>query len=179
VQKYILSAVIIISVILVSGCIYNPSDNGEVKTLNQNGITINYPSNWHLAQSTVNDTIASVGNPAFIDSSNGLGLISVNIQKKLLPSSLNEFHNEVYNVSFPSNSSFKSISSGNLTIGSYNGLEEIYTITESSGLVKEYRAIWIENNGYVYVILATAPKNDFENQKVDFDLIINSFKINE
>jgi hypothetical protein len=177
VQKYILSAIIIIFVILVSGCI-NTNDNDETKTLNQNGITFNYPSNWTVAQSTDNDTIASVGNPTFIDNLTGMGLVSVNIQKKLLPSSLNDYHKQVYD-SFPSvYPSFKSLSSGNLTIGDYKTLEEIYTITEDNGLVKEYKAIWIENKGYVYVILATAPKTDFENQNSDFDLIINSFKIN-
>jgi hypothetical protein len=177
VQKYILSTIVIISVIMISGCI-NPIDNGDVKTLNQNGISINYPANWRIANSNVNETIASVGNPAFIDNSTDLTLVSVTIQKRELPSSLKEYYNQTYD-SFSSNYSFKSLSSENLTLGNYNGLGETYTITEDSGLLKQYRAVWIENKGNAYVILATAPKNDFKSQELDFNSIINSFKITE
>ncbi|MDR2831238.1 MAG: hypothetical protein LBB45_09475 [Methanobrevibacter sp.] len=173
IKRYILPIIIIIGVILSSGCITN---NQDTKTLSRNGITINYPSNWMVANTQVNETIIAVGNPELIDNSSGLGLVSVNIQKRILQSPLNEYFNQVYKTLF-SNSSYRSIGHENVTFSDYKGLEVDYTVTEGNE-VKEQKAYWIENNGYVYVILCTAPQKDFPSQKPYFDFILNSFKIN-
>ncbi|MDR1819240.1 MAG: hypothetical protein LBR15_03205 [Methanobrevibacter sp.] len=174
IKKYILPIIIILGVVLSSGCVTN--NNQKDKTLSQNGVTINYPSDWIVADTQVNETIAAVGNPGFIDNTTGLGLVSVNIQKRTLPSKLNEYFNQTYTNLF-SNSSYKSKGYGNVTIGTYKGLEADYTVTDNRG-IKEQNAYWIENKGNIYVILCTAPQNVFKNQKQYFDLILNSFKIN-
>jgi hypothetical protein len=174
IKKHILPMTIIIGVVLSSGCIIN--NNQDYRSLNQNGITMNYPSNWIVANTQVNETIAAVGNPEFIDNSSGLGLVGVNIQKRTLQTSLDEYFNQSYQTLF-SNSSYKIIGYENITFGGYKSLCADYTVTDNDE-VKEQRAYWIENNGHVYVILCTAPKNDFPSQKKYFDFILNSFKIN-
>ena len=182
-KKYILGIIVIISVILVSGCISN-SDNNDAdqpKTLTEGGISIKYPGTWVPANSKNNETIAAVADPDSIDSSTGFGKVSVVIQKRTVnsssnPSSIETLFSQNYKDLF-SNSSYKLIAEGNVTVGKYeNAFECVYTIDEN-GTVKKHRAIWIENNNDIYVILCTAPETEFDSHSKNFDFIINTFKI--
>ena len=182
-KKYILGIIVIISVVLVSGCISNSNNDNadQPQTLAENGISIKFPGTWVSANSKNNETIAAIADPNSIDSSTGLGKISVVIQKRTLNSSLKNsssieaLFNQTYKVLF-SNNTYNLIAEGNVTVGEYNALECVYTI-DKNGTVKQHRAIWIENNNNVYVILCTAPENEFSSQSKNFDFIINSFKI--
>ena len=183
-KKYFLGIIIIISVVLVSGCISNSNDDNTNQPLSlvENGISIKYPGTWVSANSKNNETIAAVADPNFIDSATGLGKVSVVIQKKSInsssknASSIEMLFNQTYKNLF-SDSSYKLIAEGYVTIGkSINALECIY-IVKKNGTDKKHRAIWIENNGDIYVILCTAPENEFDSQTKNFDFIINSFKI--
>lgn len=183
-KKYILGIIVIISVILVSGCISNSEDNNkdQPQTLAKNGISIKYPGTWVTANSKNNETIAAVADPNSVESSTGFGKVSVIIQKKILNSSLKNsssieaIFNQTYQDLF-SNNTYKLIAEGNVTAGQYkNVLECTYTVDEN-GTVKQQRAIWIGNGKDVYVILCTAPKTEFDSQSANFDFIINSFKI--
>jgi hypothetical protein len=184
-KKYILGLMIIILVILASGCISDSDNNNknQPQTLAENGILIKYPGTWVAADSKNNETIAAVADPGSVDSSTSFGKVSVVIQKKTLNSSLKDsssleiLFEQNYNNLF-SNSTYKLIAEGNITFGEYiNASECIYTIDEN-GTVKKHRAIWIENGNDVYVILCTAPESEFDSQSKNFDFIINSFKIN-
>jgi len=181
-KKYILGIIVIISVTLVSGCISN-SDNDidQPQTLTENGILIKYPGTWVSANSKNNETIVAVADPNSVDSSTSFGKVSVVIQKRTLNSSLKNsssieaLFNQNYKNLF-SNNTYNLIAEGNVTFGQYNALECIYTVDEN-GTVKQHRAIWIGNGNDVYVILCTAPENEFDSQSKNFDFIINSFKI--
>ncbi|MDR2967273.1 MAG: hypothetical protein LBU74_04940 [Methanobacteriaceae archaeon] len=183
-NKYILGIIIIVSVTLISGCISNSNNNNEtqVQTLAENGISIKFPGTWVSANSKNNETIVAVADPNFIDSSTGFGKVSVVIQKKTLNStsgnstSIEGLFNQTYKNLF-SNSSYKLIAEGFVTVGKYsNAFECIYTVDEN-GTIKKHRAIWIEGNKDVFVILCTAPENEFDSQLKNFDFIINNFKI--
>lgn len=183
-KKYILGIIIIISVIFVSGCISNSEDNNtdQPQTLNKGGISINYPATWVVASSKNNETIAAVADPNSVDSATGLGKISVSIQKKTLnsssknSSSVDALFNQTYQDLF-SNSTYNLIAEGNATVGQYtNASESVYTI-DQNGTVKQQRAIWIKQGNDVYIILCTAPENEFAAQSKNFEFIINSFKI--
>jgi len=43
--------------------------------------------------------------------------------------------------------------------------------------IQEIRAVILYKEGYFYVLLLTADQNQFENEKSNFDMVINSFKI--
>lgn len=180
-KKYILGIVLIIAVIFVSGCITSSSDNSGAngtdtpKTLAKNGVLIKYPGSWVVANSGSNDSIMAVADPKSKDASNGFSSVNVNIEKKTLPSSLDTYFNQTYSKLF-SNSSYSPIAIGNTSVGSYNALEAIYT-QDDNGSVKQHRAIWIENNNEVFVILCTAPQDDFQNQLKNFEFILSNFKI--
>ena len=183
-KKYILGIVIIISVVLVSGCISDSNNNNtdQPQTLAQKGISIKFPGTWVSADSKNNETIVAVADPNSIDSTTGFGKISVVIQKKTLPSSANDsssletLFNQNYKDLF-SNDTYKIIAEGTIAIGKYdNAFECVYTMNEN-GTVKKHRAIWIGNEKDVYIILCTAPENEFDSQSKNFDFIINNFKI--
>jgi len=181
-KKYILGIIIIISVVLISGCISNSNNNSEnqTQTLVQNGISIKYPGTWVIANNKNNETIAAVADPKFIDSETGLGKISVIIQKKALNqasdnASLEGLFNQTYKKIF-SNSSYTLTAQGYISIGNYDGFECYYTV-DQNGTVKKQRAVWIAEGDQLYIILCTAPEKEFDSQLKIFDFIITSFKI--
>ena len=53
-------------------------------------------------------------------------------------------------------------------------LENIYK--SNTGDQKEYRAVWFNINGNIYVVLFSAKSTDFQAQQDNFNLVINSFK---
>jgi photosystem II reaction center protein PsbP len=180
-KKYILGIIIILAVIFVSGCITDSNNgnntNGTVNptTLAKNGISIEYPGNWVVANSGANDSILAVADPKFEDSNTGLSSVNVNIERQNLSSSLISFFNQTYSKLF-SNSSYTLLAQGNASVGQYKALECIYT-QDANGSIKQHRALWIENNNEVYVILCTAPQDEFQNQANNFDFILSTFKI--
>lgn len=177
-KKYILGIIVIMAVIFVSGCITDSNDNGDdlngTKTLSQNGISIEYPGNWVVADAHSEDSIAAVADPNSKDV-NDLGSINVNIERQNLTTSLNGIFTQTYK-KLSSNSNYQLISQGNTTIGEFAALECLY-LSNDNGNIKKHRAIWIENNNAVYVILCTAPQNDFSNQEKIFDFVVSSFRI--
>ena len=172
---------IILAVIFVSGCIgdsdnNNSSTNGSAPlTIAKNGVLIKYPGDWVIATSGSNDSIVAVADPNSKDSGTGLSNVNVNIERRSIPSSLVTYFNQTYTKLF-SNSDYTQIAQGNTSIGSYTALEAVYT-QDVNGTIKQHRALWIEHNNEVYVILCTAPQNEFQNQLRNFDLIISSFRI--
>lgn len=180
-KKYVLGILIILAVIFVSGCITdssntNSTDNDTApQTLAKNGILIKYPGTWVVANSASNDSIVAVADPNSKDSDTGYSNVNVNIERRNLSSSLNDYFNQTYTQLF-SNSSYTPLAQGNVSTGAYNALESLYT-EDSNGTIKKHRALWIENNNEVYVILFTAPQNEYQNQVKNFDFILANFKI--
>jgi len=172
---------VILSVIFVSGCIGDSNnDNNSTNdtthlTIAKNGILIKYPGNWVVATSGSNDSIVAVADPSSKDSSTGFSNVNVNIERRNFTSSLETYFNQTYTKLF-SNSDYTPMAQGHTSIGSYNALEAVYT-QNSNGTIKQHRALWIAHNNEVYVILCTAPQNEFQNQVKNFDLIISSFRI--
>ena len=172
---------VIFAVISVSGCIgdsnndNNSTNDTSPLTMAKNGVLIKYPGNWVVATSGSNDSILAVADPNFKDSDSGFSNVNVNIERRNLSSSLATYFNQTYTKLF-SNSDYSQMAQGNTSIGSYNALEAVYT-QDSNGTVKQHRALWIEHNNEVYVILCTAPQEEFQNQVKNFDLIISSFRI--
>jgi len=180
-KKYILSILLIIAVIFISGCITN-SDNTNAntndtspKTLAKEGILIKYPGTWVVASSQSNDSIVALADPKSKDPVTKLNNVNVNIERRNLSSSLDSYFNQTYKSLF-SNSDFTPIAQGSTFVGQYTALECSY-FQNSNGTVKQHRALWIEHNNQVYVILCTAPKDDFQNQVKNFDFILSNFRI--
>ena len=89
-------------------------------------------------------------------------------------SDLNNVYAQNY-ANFFNNTYYQRVSEGNITINGQNALENIYK-TNSTVDPKQYRAVWLDENGTIYVILFSAKVSDFDNQQNNFNLILNSFK---
>lgn len=179
-KKYLLGILLIMAVIFVSGCITDSDNSGTnetdiPKTIAKNGILVKYPGSWVVADSGANNSIVAIADPDSKDSDSGFSNVNVNIERQDLPSSLTSYFNQTYSKLF-SNSEYTPIAQGNVSIGEYSALECVYTQNDE-GIVKQHRALWIENNNQVYVILCTAPQGDFDSQSKNFDYIISNFKI--
>jgi len=172
-KRYIL-ILFMVMVVAVSGCTSEDSGTeNQTKTFTANNISFEYPSDWVTANSLANDTVAAVGDPSSVDSS-GLAQVSVVIQSRDLKGNLYDMYRDNYETLF-TNSSYRRVSETNTTIGGYQAIENIYTVT-SSGTQKKHRAIWIENNGRVYVILCTASADKFDAEARNFDLIVRTLR---
>ena len=173
--------ILILLVIGISFFINYPmNSNNEIDVSQQsveyteNGITLLMPGNWVSAKSNSNDTVLAVADPDAKDSS-GFNSINVNIQKKSNARSLETEFNSNYNT-LARNSDFNNLFEGNATFNGEAAMEADYT-SESNGVLKQHKAIWIPKDSDIYVILCSAPQSEFEENLSTFDFIINSVKL--
>jgi PBP1b-binding outer membrane lipoprotein LpoB len=175
-KKYFLALLVLFAVVFASGCTSNTdTQDNQTKTLSQNNISFSYPGTWVIADSQANDTIAAVADPSSVNAQTGLAQTVVTVQIQNLTGTFDSMYADNYNSLF-SNSSYQRVSEGNLTVNGNTVLENVYTV-DSDGTTLKQRAIWIKDNKKVYVILCSALLSQFDNEKQNFDMIINSFKI--
>ncbi len=173
-RKYLLLMFALLAVVMASGCI---TDQGnETKTFTQNNVTFQYPTDWVVVQTTSPDAVTAVADPSSVISGTTSPTTQVVIQKPNVTSSTNltTAYNDNY-ATFFNNTGNQKVSEANITTDKLTALENIYT-SSSSGIEKQYRAVWLEKNSTIYVILCSAKKTDFESLQSKFDIIINSFQ---
>jgi hypothetical protein len=174
-RKYLLLVFAVLSVMIVSGCV-SQQDKNETKSYNQNNISFNYPGTWALANATAPDAIVAVADPSTVIANTNSPTTQVVIQKSKLPknSDLRTAYVDNYAKFFNNTGNFK-VSEANITTSKLKAYENVYTST-AGGIEKQYRAVWIQKNGIIYIILCSAKKDAFQSQQGNFDLIINSFQ---
>ncbi len=173
-KKYFLALLVISIITFTSGCTSSDDNTNTTKTLDQNNISFTYPATWVLGESEVNGTIAAVADPNSVNSQTGFAETVVTVEVKNLSGTMDAMYAQNYATLF-NNSSYQRISEGNLTIGDIQALENVYTV-DYNGVKKQQRAVWIEKDDQVYVILCSSLADQFEKEKNNFDMIVNSFK---
>lgn len=164
-------------IVFISGCTGDSTQENDTKTYSQNGISFNYPATWSLANNVAPNTTVSVADPNSVNSQTGYANTVLTIQKINITSgsNLNSIYNENYAVLF-NNTSYQRIFEGNTTINCETFYENRYYVNEN-GVQKEQRALWLQRDDNIYVILMSALAEDFEKEKPKFDLILNSLSI--
>jgi hypothetical protein len=176
-NKYPLLIITLLSlVILASGCVSNNNLN-QTKTYSQNGIYFVYNGTWEIANTSSTNAVTGVGDPNTVNSQTHEPNTFVIIQKPnvTMNTDLQMAYTQNY-ATFFNNTSNMPISEANITLNNNTALENTY-ITTSNGAQSEMMAVWVSQNGQIYVILCGAPPNNFENQQKNFNIIINSFKL--
>ena len=180
-RKYIVGIVILI-IIIGGAFLYANKVMKEKESLNeteylkvsQNGVSILVPGNWAKASSESNSSILAVADPNSNDL-RGFSQVNINIEKKAITDSLDSEFNRNYNT-LSSTSGYQVLFTGNVSgIAGHSGLEADYLSNMMAG-TKQHKAIWIEKEGYAYVILCTAPQSSFESNEMIFNQIIGNFK---
>ena len=172
----------IILCLLFIGCIVtsvNADDSSDLTmlSLSKGGIVINYPSDWGYSQATSQYSIMSISK---LDSIDGLGIgqVNINIEKKPIEGGdFYTFVNQTYK-SMQKDSSFELISSGEVSLKDITALQYVYTSSQNGTNIKEHKAVWFEKGGQAYVLLYSAPLDQFENNMYVFDYILTDIRIN-
>jgi hypothetical protein len=174
-RKYIFIVIFIAFLVLLSsGCVSNGKLTNTTKTYAQNNISFSYPGYWEIVNATSPNAIAAVADPNSIQ--NGTPATLVLIQKPDVPngSDLNTVYNSNY-ANFFNNTNYIRLSDGNITVNGVTARENIYETNTTDPI--QYRAVWLNESGSIYVILSAAKASDFVNEQPKFNLILNSFKI--
>lgn len=156
-------------------CVFAADNGTDIQTISKGGVVIKFPSTWCIAKSTSNTSVVSI---AEIDSINlnKVAAVTINIERKPIEGSFDKFINSTY-ASIENDESFNLSSSGAVAIGDMEGKEYTYT-SSINGTVKEHRAIWIDHDDEAYVILYSAPIDQFNSNIKVFDFVIHNLQIN-
>lgn len=167
--------VLLLLVVLTSGCVNNDNGN-ETKTYSGNNISFVYNGGWAIANATSPNAIVAVGDPRTVDAQNNPSTF-VLIQKpnETVSNDLESTFNQNYARLF-NNTTNQRISEANITLNGNKALENVY-MTNSSGVQRQMRAVWLTQNNVIYVILCGSLPENFEREQGNFDLVINSFKV--
>ena len=165
---------IILIIFLVSSVSAESKSNDQttIQTLSKGGLTINYPSDWGYSKANSNYSIIS--KLASIDSA-GVGQVNINFEKKPIEGEFYSFVNSTYK-SMQYDSSFNLVSSGESIIGDRAALEYIYT-SNDNGVERQHKAVWFEKGGQAYVLLYSAPMDQFDANLYVFDYILSDIQI--
>lgn len=154
----------------------NTSDtaNAEMLSLSKGGVVINYPSNWGYSETTSPYAILAISKLDSIDSA-GVGQVTILIEKKPIEGEFYTFVNDTYH-QMQRDSSYKLVSSGGTRLGNVDAVEYVYT-SNSTGVEKEHKAVWVEKGGQAYVLLYSAPPSEFEENLYIFEFILDDIQI--
>ena len=168
--------VIICLMFIASGVSAQGSSNNDttIETLSKGGLSITYPSNWGASQATSNYSIMSISKLDSIDAA-GVGKVNINFEKKALDKEFNTFVNDTYK-QMQYDSSFKLVSSGDSVVAGKPAFEYVYTSTDN-GIEREHKAVWFEKGGQAYVMMYSAPLDQFEANLYVFDYILSDIQI--
>ncbi len=164
----------LISATSVASADSNDNSDLSILSLSKGGITIQYPSNWGNSQSTSNYSVMAISKIDSIDSF-GVGQVNIQVEKNSYEGDFYTFVNETYD-KMQKDPSFQLVSSGGVSIGGMDAVEYIYTSSQSD-VEKEHKAVWFEKGGQAYVIMYSAPIDQFEDNLYVFDYVLSGIQI--
>lgn len=169
----LITALFLISATAV-GAANNDTSDLSILTLSKGGITIEYPSNWGNSRSTSNYSVMAISKIDSIDAF-GIGQVNIQVEKNTLDKDFYTFLNDTYD-SMQKDSSFQLVSSGSVALDNNEAFEYIYT-SDDGTVQKEHKAVWFEKGGQAYVIMYSAPIDQFEDNLYVFDYILSNIQI--
>jgi hypothetical protein len=173
----VLVVILLFLVVIASGCIDNEKNNNQTKTYAKNGISFVYNGTWQIANTTSPNAVVAVGDPQSVNPVTSSPNIFVLIQKSNSTAGTDIWVAYQNNYrSFFNSTGKQRVSEANITINNVKAYENVYT-EDVNGTQKKVRAVWLAPKGTIYVIFCSAPVAEFEKQQKNFDLIINSFKV--
>ncbi|MGX8694121.1 MAG: PsbP-related protein [Methanobrevibacter sp.] len=176
-NKILKGSIIILTLLLLSisaSAVSADSNATSVLTLSNSGITIKYPSDWGYSKAVSEDSIMAISKLSSIDAF-GIGQVNVNVEKRPIEGDFYTFVNSTYK-SMQKDSNYELVSSGGLVIADHDAMEYIYT-SNTDGVQKQHMAVWFEKGGQAYVLLYSAPINQFEDNLYVFEYILSEIQI--
>ncbi|MBE6510558.1 MAG: hypothetical protein J6B73_05885 [Methanobrevibacter sp.] len=154
----------------------NSNESVEMLSISKGGVTIDYPSNWVLAQATSNYTILAIAKQSSVNNLE-VGEINIHVEKQEFSGDFASYVNKTYN-NVKADEAFELVSSGEVLINDEKAQQYIYTSSATNGVVKQHKALWFERGNQAYVIMYSAPVDKYETNLPAADYIIQHIKIN-
>jgi hypothetical protein len=175
-RKYIaIVMVMLCAVVMVSGCVTDNKNTNETKTYSQNNVTFTYPGTWDIANPTAQNSVAAVADPNSVQSGNPTTTVLIQKPNATQGTNISSVYTSNY-ATFFNNTGYQQVSEGNVTVNGSDALENVYKDNSTTN-PRQYRAVWLNENGTIYVILCIATVKDYANEQTNFNLIINSFTV--
>ena len=150
------------------------------QTYNENGVSFNYPDTWNKLPAnelgTANgseSTIAVVGDSS--NAQNSSYVTTVMVQKSDKSGTLDQIA-AASKTDLENDKKAVMTSDENITINGMKGQDITYNVT-TDGVNKENRLIILQKDNTIYSITLSTPASNFNNQKENFNTIIQSFKV--
>lgn len=167
-SHFLVISLTIISVISISGCIY--SQHYQVKE-----VSFDYPYSWKVG--IIHDL------PGAMVGISESSQVDVKIYRYDIPTGSNL--KEVYEKSITNHSEtlneycYQQVSNRTLIVDGRKAYEIVYQLGCNSTQTRQrIREVWLEKNGYIYIITCTViPPEDYPSKNIAFDQIINSFHV--
>jgi PsbP-like protein len=182
-KKYLFVVALIALVVLSSGCTTNQNQTNQsqipTKTYAANGISFQYPDTWNLTdKSTANATLITIKSPDVqLTNGNATKGYLVSILKQAIPKGVNiTTANITDTLSNTAKQSGLNATNETVNIAGVTATKISFnqTIQNATGNV------WIiafEKNNNIYSLTFASVEEDLQTAKQNFDIIINSFKI--
>lgn len=154
----------------------NSNETITMLSMSKGGVTLNYPSNWVISQSTSNCSIMAISKESSVDSLE-VGQVNINIEKKEYTGDFDTFVNKTY-TNVQADEAFDLVSSGEVSLYDERALEYIYTSSSSNGVVKQHKALWFDRGNEALVIMYSAPVDKYEANLAAADYIIQHIQLN-
>ena len=177
----ILALILVLGVVGISGCtdLANQTNN-----YSKNNISFNYPYTWNQGDTNylLKGEIVAVVDPNSTNPDkaivNDKASTSVIIGKKSLSqgSTLQSYYNALVKQGHEYQG-YKRISNRKFTLNGQPAYELIYTAKLDNNKLGKSREVLLERNGKVYDISCRSLADDFNKSAANFDMIINSFKV--
>lgn len=189
-RKYIGIIIGLIIIFLAYNIINNNTNkitvnNPSIKAYSASGISFNYPANWSVER--INETLI-VSDSGGININNNIYTIDNDSNPNDAPQFVIEvltnsgltnqdLINSLQNLTIPSGG--KIISNNTIVIDGSTAYEYTYTVNDPTNFdeIMTEQGVDFNKNGNTYIIDIQAPKNNFDNEKQNFNIILNSIKI--
>ena len=180
----LLIVIVVFGYIIVNDVQFNHNSSGNTNTnesvkmlsMSKGGVTVYYPSNWVLSQTTSNNSIIAISKQSGVDNRE-IGQININVEKKEFSGDFNTFVNKSY-TNIHADKAFNLVSSGEVAINDEKALQYIYTSSSNNGVVKQHKALWFEKGNQAYVIMYSAPVDKYEANLPAADYIMSHSNFN-
>ena len=170
-KTLIIVPIIMILVISLSGCITDSIfKTGE--TYAQNGITFQYPEDWHVVNSVAEGSVAAVASKNNPKISTVIQQVPTELGTDIQTACSNNNKNLVLS---PNYINLQEVQS---TVNGQTVILHRYLVNEDDGSQKEHVATWIQmSNGQLYVLLFNTPLEEYDTQRYAYDMIVGSFAL--
>lgn len=157
------------------------ADSGSkaAKYYSGNGISFSYNGTWGILdiKNKSAETIVAVGDPNSVDPGTKNVETYALIQKTKIPTNytLSSFFAAVV-AQWALKPGYELVLDRPITVNGTTYYENIH-MENATGTERKVKAVWLENEGMAYIIVCTALSGDFDENKANFDMIVNSFKV--